>query len=124
MSNLVLRGHVCEIAPGFTKPRRSCSSAASMRIADSPPVEANIQFMVGQDTDLFHGVKDYTQFIWTHLMPPLTGARARGVADMPAVGGTIPAVEPDIGRAAPTVHVASLPVIPGMITYWQMSEMA
>ncbi|THG16071.1 hypothetical protein TEA_005606 [Camellia sinensis var. sinensis] len=68
----------------------------SMTIANSLPVEVIVQFMAGQDARLFHGVGDYTEFIKTHIMPPLTGACAGDATDM---------AEPYVGGVAPTVHV-------------------
>lgn len=46
----------------------------SMRMEDSLSVDTIIQFIVDLDTDFLIGEGDYTTFIQTPRMPPLTGA--------------------------------------------------
>ncbi|GMP69064.1 hypothetical protein CsSME_00028460 [Camellia sinensis var. sinensis] len=58
--------------------------AESMRSTESLSIEEVIQFMVGQDVDFFRAEGDYTDFILTHLMPPLTGVRGDEEAGAPA----------------------------------------
>lgn len=90
----------------------------SMRTADSLLVEAIVTFMARQDSDLYRRAGDHTTFIWTHLMPPLTRVRAGDGADVPATGGAVPVAKLDARGVAPIVHMASLPGILTVITYW------
>lgn len=59
---------------------------ASMRIADSLPAEAIIQFIVGLDADYFRAEGDYATFIQTRLMLPLIGVREGDAASAPLAG--------------------------------------
>ncbi|XP_028110312.1 uncharacterized protein LOC114308827 isoform X3 [Camellia sinensis] len=51
-------------------------------------------------------------------MPPLTRVCAGDGADVPATGGAVLVAKLDAGGVAPVVHMASLPVILTVITYW------
>lgn len=103
---------------GLRAPFVPAPSPASMRTADSLPVEAIVQYMAGLDVDFFRGVGDYTTFIQTHLMPPLTGVCAGYAAGAALAGETAHAAKADIGGAPPTVHVAGWPAIPTTIPCW------
>ncbi|GMP41080.1 hypothetical protein CsSME_00011295 [Camellia sinensis var. sinensis] len=96
----------------------------SMRTADSLPIEAIVAFMVGQDADLFRGVRDYIDFIRTHFMPSLTRAHTADAAGVPATGGVVLAAELDACDAAPAMHVAGLQEILTAITYWRPKGIA
>ncbi|KAI8032895.1 hypothetical protein LOK49_LG01G03919 [Camellia lanceoleosa] len=60
---------------------------ASMRETHKLFEEEVIQFMVGLDVDFFHMEGDYTTFIQTHLMPPLTSIRGGEGVRAPAARG-------------------------------------
>lgn len=72
-----------------------------MWTVDGLQVDAIVQFMAGQDADLFREVEDYTAFIQTHLMPPLSKARAGDAADAPAIGGAAHASKLAAGGVPP-----------------------
>lgn len=92
--------------------------------ADGLLVKAIVQFITGQNTDLFHGVRDYTEFIKIHLMLPLTRAHAGGAVDVLAAQSAVYAVESNAGGTPLIIHVEGLLVIPIVITHWRTSGTA
>ncbi|GMP80760.1 hypothetical protein CsSME_00035751 [Camellia sinensis var. sinensis] len=67
-----------------------------IRTVNSLLVDAIVQFMAGDDANLYCGVGDYTAFIRTHLMLPLIGARAGGAADVLVTKDAVHIARPDV----------------------------
>ncbi|XP_028066980.1 uncharacterized protein LOC114269824 [Camellia sinensis] len=69
--------------------------------------------MVGLDANYFREEDDYTAFIRTHLMPPLTGVRAGNAAGAPLVGETAQETKAGIRAAPPAVRAANTHTVYG-----------
>ncbi|KAL7181420.1 hypothetical protein ACSBR1_040329 [Camellia fascicularis] len=83
--------------------------SAFIRIVDSLSTEAIIQYMVGLDADYFRGEGNYTTFIRTLLMPPLTGVHAGDAV------GALQEAKAGIGGAPSNAQATGCPAIPTTI---------
>ncbi|GMP69061.1 hypothetical protein CsSME_00028457 [Camellia sinensis var. sinensis] len=90
----------------------------SMRSTKSLSVEEVIQFMVGLDVDFFRVGDDYTDFILTHLMPPLTGVPGDEEAGAPAARVTHGRRASRVGRRADWLE------LPTTLTCWRHTRKA
>ncbi|GMP66529.1 hypothetical protein CsSME_00026852 [Camellia sinensis var. sinensis] len=100
------------------------SPPESMRSADSLSVDTVTQFMVGLDADYFRAKGDYTTFIQTHLMPPLTGVRGSEGAKAPIAREVRRATRARARGAPPTGQGTGWLEFPTAFTCWQHTAVA
>ncbi|GMP69062.1 hypothetical protein CsSME_00028458 [Camellia sinensis var. sinensis] len=105
----------------------SMAPPESMRSTKSLSVEEVIQFMVGLDVDFFRAEGDYTDFILTHLMPPLTGVPGDEEAGAPAARARrkVTRASRACGRRASRAgRRADWLELPTMLTCWRHTRKA